>query len=914
MTDTPGKRVAARLYLHVCALDGAADELRARVARAEGLAGQTRGQGFNVVRLDAQGDGLALLHYPAFFDDPFPALAASWLVDLDSDTVSYRTYADSQNPPILHRKELLLPADHPHRERYAALTQACASIGLFDEPTRIGFRRQWLDLVRKRGYRIAGHALAPIGNDERDSDSDDGGAGDSANGCDPGHMQSASANGPAGSGAWQAARQRTALVRYGLSAPIQSLARHGFLDGRLGLFDYGCGRGDDVRGLRENGIQAAGWDPYYAPDNPIQPAPIVNLGFVVNVIEDREERLEALTHAWSLAQTLLVVSVMLANQNGPRTCGGTDFGDGVMTRRGTFQRYYTQAEIRAWLAHALDEEPIPVAPGVLYIFRDKEAEQRFLMERTRSRRTRSAAHWSARPPRSRAPRPERTVGGEPRHRPDRAAARYEAHRAPLERLWDLWLALGRPPEPEDLSAAAPEDLTLLREGFGSLSRALRFLAERQDPESLARAESARRADLKVYLALELFGRRRPYKHLEPGLQRDIRALFGDDATAQAQARDLLFSIRDTQAIADACREAVEHGLGWLELGESLQLHASLVEQLPPLLRVYVGAAAAIYGDLGNADLVKIHIGSGKVSLMRYDDFAGRPLPRLMERVKIRLREQEIDFFLYGEGTDYQAPYLFRKSRYINEEFARYPEQSEFEETLDRLALCDLSGYGPDPERFERALAGQHWQIEGFRLVRPSEPPDLDAPCGRFLTFRQLIECGETQGRTGLPNLPRQPESWYALQDLAEQILDPVIEWFGMVRLTYGFCSPELAREIPGRIDPKLDQHAACEHNRLGKPLCPRLGAAVDFIVEDEDMLEVARWVAANTPFDRLYVYGSDLPIHASFGPAHSRQVVRMAAGPSGRLIPRTIAVADFLDAGTSAANGGGRSEDLPRTA
>jgi hypothetical protein len=41
----------------------------------------------------------------------------------------------------------------------------------------------------------------------------------------------------------------------------------------------------------------------------------LRLGFVVNVIEDFDERLEALTRAWSLAERLLVVSVMLANQN-----------------------------------------------------------------------------------------------------------------------------------------------------------------------------------------------------------------------------------------------------------------------------------------------------------------------------------------------------------------------------------------------------------------------------------------------------------------------------------------------------------------------------------------------------------------------------------------------------------------------
>lgn len=96
-----------------------------------------------------------------------------------------------------------------------------------------------------------------------------------------------------------------------------------------------------------------------------------------------------------------------------------------------------------------------------------------------------------------------------------------------------------------------------------------------------------------------------------------------------------------------------------------------------------------------------------------------------------------------------------------------------------------------------------------------------------------------------------------------------------------------------RIDPKLDQHAAHEFNRLGKPICPRLGAAVDFLVQDENMLEVAQWVAANTSFDRLYFYGNDRPIHVSYGPEHKRQVVAMVSGKDGRLIPRVLRLNSF---------------------
>ena len=368
-------------------------------------------------------------------------------------------------------------------------------------------------------------------------------------------------------------------------------------------------------------------------------------------------------------------------------------------------------------------------------------------------------------------------------------------------------------------------------------------------------------------------------------------------------------------LGDACRAAAEHGLGWLELegasnGEgagaeapatgALTLHTSLVEQLPALLRVYINAAAMLYGDVHNADLLKIHIGSGKLTLMRFDDFDGRALPRMLERVKIKLREQDVDVFGYGEL--FEPPYLYRKSRFINEEYPGYPEQVVFDEALERLeaqGLIDLSGYGPPAAELLATLKRHRWEIDGLALRRMQTPPELDDPCGQFLTFRDLIECGETWQRLaaegdGFDNRPKQLESYSALLELAEQVLDPVIDWFGMIRLTYGFCSPALSRQIPGRIDPKRDQHAAHERNRLGNQVCDRLGAAVDFIIPDEDMLEVAQWIVANAAFDRLYFYGGDRPIHVSCGPENSRQIVRMVRGSSGRLIPKITQEAAFL--------------------
>ena len=242
----------------------------------------------------------------------------------------------------------------------------------------------------------------------------------------------------------------------------------------------------------------------------------------------------------------------------------------------------------------------------------------------------------------------------------------------------------------------------------------------------------------------------------------------------------------------------------------------------------------------------------------------------------------------AESTLYTPPYLYRKSRYLNEEMPNYAEQLAFDEALENLNLLDLEGYGPKPHEFDRQLENARWCIDGFSLKRSQTIPGMDAPCGRHYTYRQLIECGETQALTGLPNLPKQPDSYNALHDLAVKILDPLIDYYGPVKLTFGFSSPELARRITGRIAPKLDQHAACELNRKGEPICPRLGAAVDFIVEDEDMEEVARWIIANLAYDRLYFYGKDRPIHVSNSETPTKEAWEMRQLEGRRRMPRVF--------------------------
>jgi hypothetical protein len=98
---------------------------------------------FNILKVEENDSTLSLLNYPNFYDEPFPALAESRKIDTISKAVTYRAYTDSSNPPIFHRKELLISPSNSHYEEYRALTSAAESLGLFENPKQIGYYQQW---------------------------------------------------------------------------------------------------------------------------------------------------------------------------------------------------------------------------------------------------------------------------------------------------------------------------------------------------------------------------------------------------------------------------------------------------------------------------------------------------------------------------------------------------------------------------------------------------------------------------------------------------------------------------------------------------------------------------------------------------------------------------------------------------
>jgi hypothetical protein len=469
----------------------------------------------------------------------------------------------------------------------------------------------------------------------------------------------------------------------------------------------------------------------------------------------------------------------------------------------------------------------------------------------------------------------------------KAEREFTELRPTLDTLWALTLDLGRFPEIQEVPK-----LNEIQEKF-SLTRAFRLIRTHYDLGLLEKAAQTRADEIKLYIASLQFGKKSPYKDLEPTLRFDVRHFFGDYKTATSEALKLLLDSGKSDVILQACKAAAADGLGWLDEEHSLQLHVSMVERLPAVLRAYINCGLLLWNNISSIQLVKIHIGSGKLTLLKYDDFDQHAIPILVKRVKVNIRKLDYDVFDY-QAPQYPPSALLFKSRYMHEDMDGYAEQVAFDEQLESAGILDQFTTHPTREILEAALEEKRMEISGLRLVRSTKIPSLDQACGANFKFRHLIECGETQARLQLSNIPLNPDTYNALFDLCNLVLDPVIDYFGGINLKYGFSSPALSAKIDGRIAPKLDQHAGHECNRLGNPVCDRLGAAVDFSVDDENMLEVAQWIVSNTPFDRLYFYGTDRPLHVSYSVSPAAQVTVMRRTAQGNLVPKTLDSVQFL--------------------
>ena len=227
------------------------------------------------------------------------------------------------------------------------------------------------------------------------------------------------------------------------------------------------------------------------------------------------------------------------------------------------------------------------------------------------------------------------------------------------------------------------------------------------------AEHYRKEDLLVYFALSQFEKRKPYSQLPDSLQRDVKTFFGNYNTAIEMARELLYAISNTNFITENCLQA--HAILPASVvldNHSLVLHKDFIELLPALLRVYVGCANQLFGDLDDIQLIKIHFHSGKVSFIEYDHFDDSPLPLLKGRAKVKLAQQTIDFF--DASDEYTPQPLYFKSHYLTDDYPNYKKQCSFDKKM-ALLLPSNTRYGIRLDALQALLKHNQLEIKGFRF-------------------------------------------------------------------------------------------------------------------------------------------------------------------------------------------------------
>jgi len=474
-------------------------------------------------------------------------------------------------------------------------------------------------------------------------------------------------------------RHKTAISRTEVSRPVRLALTDGILRPEHTFFDYGCGLGDDQRLLAGLGYLASGWDPVHRPNAPIQPANVVNLGYVVNVIEKATERAEVLRRAWALAQDVFIVSARMKPDE--HFQGETrDFADGLLTSRNTFQKFFEQSELRVWIDQVLGVSSVAAAPGVFYVFRDDQARTGFVASRFRRR--------IATP------------------RLARSAELYKIHAEVLQPLMTFVGERGRVPADDELSNVAQ-----VRDVFGSLRKAFRIVIRATDAAQWDRIAEQRALDLLIYLALSRFETRPAFGHLSQELQRDVRGLFTTYKQACESADEFLFELRDQSLVESACRIS--------EIGKltpaALYVHESALDALPPLLRLYEGCARGYLGRIEDANLIKLHRHEPKISYLSYPSFEEDAHPAIATSVTVHLQSFSVkcrDFRSYRN-----PPILHRKELFVQSDHPLHGKFERLTRTEEKKGLYAHPDTIGTRDGWNQTLRTKGFEIQGHRLLR-----------------------------------------------------------------------------------------------------------------------------------------------------------------------------------------------------
>jgi DNA phosphorothioation-associated putative methyltransferase len=112
-----------------------------------------------LIKLHRQSGKVSYLVYPDIETGPHPARQRSAKLSLRTRKIDCFDYTTSTNPPILHRNQAFLTADHPLHAKFARLTEQEEKHGLLNDAATIGTKEGWSRRLAERGFSLKGHRI-----------------------------------------------------------------------------------------------------------------------------------------------------------------------------------------------------------------------------------------------------------------------------------------------------------------------------------------------------------------------------------------------------------------------------------------------------------------------------------------------------------------------------------------------------------------------------------------------------------------------------------------------------------------------------------------------------------------------------------------------------------------------------------
>jgi DNA phosphorothioation-associated putative methyltransferase len=149
------------MYSHISALPVLPDQYRSVIEVAIEL--NSDFDTWNVVKFNLKDtEKLSLLEYDNFDMTDFPCLHHSCQIDLKMETLKLRKHS-SKNPPVLHRKELLVHPEYPELTKFKNLTLQLEKLGAFANIVKLGTKLRWQDELKRLKISVKNHEATSIG-------------------------------------------------------------------------------------------------------------------------------------------------------------------------------------------------------------------------------------------------------------------------------------------------------------------------------------------------------------------------------------------------------------------------------------------------------------------------------------------------------------------------------------------------------------------------------------------------------------------------------------------------------------------------------------------------------------------------------------------------------------------------------